>query len=85
LSIPELRSYSTDDNVEHLYFTDAMHNPLPSGYYALVIANDGGFATNYGISYTLGFTAVPEPGTLTLVVAAVLALMVSFYRRRRLR
>ena len=63
-----LMSQSTDDNVEHLYFTDA----LDPGFYAFLVSNNSDFAWDYGFSY--GFTAVPEPGTLGLLIALLVSM-----------
>ena len=71
-----LVSQSPDDNVEHLYFTDS----LDPGFYAFVVSNNSDFAWDYGFSY--GFTAVPEPGTLGLLIS-LLASICCLRRARR--
>lgn len=69
LNDARLMSKSTDDNVEHLYFTDS----LASGYYAFVVSNQSDFAWNYGFSYR--FAVVPEPGTLSLLAIAIVSML----------
>jgi hypothetical protein len=69
LGLAGLMSQSTDDNVEHLYFTDTL-NP---GLYAFVISNSSTFAWNYGFSYTYNTLAIPEPNSLALLIVGVLS------------
>jgi hypothetical protein len=76
LGLAGLRSQSTDDNVEHLYFTDT----LSPGLYAFVISNNSSFAWNYGFSYTY---AIPEPASLVLLFMGFVSLG-SFAVRKRL-
>ncbi len=81
LGIPGLMSKSTDDNVEHLYFTDGALSP---GMYAFVVTNNSDFVWNYGFSYRMDATVIPEPGTLVLLFAGV-AWMCCVRRPRRRR
>ena len=73
-----LLSNSTDDNVEHLYFT----NTLAAGYYAFLINNCGTVSTSYGFSYSFDTIAqaVPEPAAISLLL--VLALCLGIHRAR---
>lgn len=78
--IPGLISESADDNVEHLYFTD---DTLDPGFYAFVVSNNSNFDWSYGFSYRLTSTvAIPEPGTLSLLI--VLVLSIGCIRRARI-
>jgi hypothetical protein len=70
LDIAELMSKSTNDNLEHLYFTGT----LDPGYYAFVVSNNSNFAWNYGFSYRFSTLAIAEPGTFSLAVAFIVSL-----------
>jgi hypothetical protein len=70
LGIAGLMSESTDDNVEHLYFT----NTLASGLYAFVLSNHDNVAYDYGYGFSYRFATVPEPGTLSLLVIFILCM-----------
>lgn len=72
LGVPGLMSKSTgldSDNVEHLYFSSGSLNP---GLYAFVISNNSGPDWNYGFSYRMDTTVIPEPGTFLLLVLGVI-------------
>ncbi len=85
LGITGLQSLSTDDNVEHLYISDTLQSftAPPSGLYAFVITNNSSANWNfgYGFSYTYDFTAVPEPGTLCLLIVAAATCAFARFRR----
>lgn len=53
-------SMSTVDNVEHIYLTD-----LAAGTYHLRVTSD--INSDYGLAWRSSLSAVPEPGTATLV------------------
>ena len=65
LGIAGLSSTATEDNLEHLYFTDAS---LDAGLYAFTISNNSDFSWNYGFSYSA--IVIPEPTALLLLVSA---------------
>lgn len=81
LGLAGLMSNSTDDNVEHLYY----HGELDPGYYAFVVSLHGNSVVpwdyGYGFSYEIMADALPtpEPGTLCLLLIAI----VSIYGIRR--
>ena len=56
-----LTSKSTDDNVEHLYFTNTLNSSLDPGFYALVVSNESNFSwSDYGLSYRFS-RPMPSP------------------------
>jgi hypothetical protein len=71
-----LSSNASLDNVEHLYYDSTTGGGvLADGYYAFLITGDSSLNTNYGFSYDVVASNLPEPGSvLTIFGGAILLL-----------
>ena len=80
VNITGATSASTDDNLEHLYFTGSS---LAAGLYAFVISNSSTFSWNYGFSYNMATVTlpIPEPGAFVLLLTGGLAGWMLWRRR----